>query len=624
MNYPEFRALVKAIDCGKHLPDSIYIHGSAIGAIPNQLAKTTISIAQALKIKDASWNIVKYYKRDFKLSLLHYPAFDQSPYPSLHRSFTIDLEKLTMRESNYVNSENPPILHRKETLVMPDYKFYSQFKKATEAGEKIGLYAKPSAIGFKKQWEQLITKSGYSMNEDGTFSALSLKPHLEDSTTTINIERHRTAIDRQKLSQPMQILARHNYFDGERSVLDYGCGKGDDLRELESHGIDIQGWDPKFLPDNDLSPAQIVNLGFVLNVIEDRQERSKTLVRAWEYATELLVISVMIGGERIISRFRPYKDGVVTQLNTFQKYYSQSEIRDFIETTLKASAIAMAPGIFFVFRDKLQEQDFLLERQHIKRSWEYRTQRSRPSGQTTLTAAQIENNNALFRDYWATTLDLGRIPANTEFEYSDQIRRLAGSHSKAHGAMLEYFEADQFSLATQRRREDLLVYFALGQFDKRKPYTQLPERLKRDIKYFFQSLKIVNEEARKLLFSLGNPEVVYQGCSKAFSELGSGIFEDNHSFTFHKRHLNETNPILRSYVGCATQLFGTLDNIHLIKAHIRSGKVTFLQYENWEDPAPKLVNRIKVKLRDQDLDFFDYSDSAQFLEDKEVFESTTK
>ena len=32
----------------------------------------------------------------------------------------------------------------------------------------------------------------------------------------------------------MQILARHDYLNGDQSILDYGCGKGDDIRELEA------------------------------------------------------------------------------------------------------------------------------------------------------------------------------------------------------------------------------------------------------------------------------------------------------------------------------------------------------------------------------------------------------
>ena len=95
----------------------------------------------------------------------------------------------------------------------------------------------------------------------------------------------------------MQILARHGYLDGQYSIFDYGCGKGDDLRELEAHGIDAAGWDPNFYPEADIAPAEIVNLGFVLNVIEDREERDETLKTAWSFTERFLVASVMVAGE---------------------------------------------------------------------------------------------------------------------------------------------------------------------------------------------------------------------------------------------------------------------------------------------------------------------------------------
>ena len=44
----------------------------------------------------------------------------------------------------------------------------------------------------------------------------------------------------------------------------------------------------------------------------------------------------------------------------------------------------------------------------------------------------------------------------------------------------------------------------------------------------------------------------------------------------------------------------------LIKAHIRSGKVSLMRYKDWEKEVPLLTERIKIKLRELDIDFFDY------------------
>lgn len=490
MDFDKYKEQVAKIKIGKQLPDAIYIHSSAMNAISEDLVGIVDKITTALEIPSNVWNILKLYKRDFKVTFLNYPDFDSYSYPALNHSYTVDLAKLTVRKASYENSDNPPILHRKETFVKPEYKLRPYFTEITVEGEKIGLYENPRTIGFKKNWERLISNKGYYLDEEGR-----LKPKAErvvevnahKSLEEIEVERHRTAIDRNQLSQPMQILARHNYFNGDYSVLDYGCGKGDDMRELEAHGMDISGWDPVHRPDGDILNADIVNLGFVLNVIEDRQERDETLKRAYDYADKLLIVSVMIAGESVISQFTPYKDGIITSRNTFQRYYTQSEFRSYIESSLDESAIAVGQGIFIVFKDKMDEQNFLLERQHVRRDWQQKTQRQIQARQPSIQKDLIDKHLELFTDFWETSLELGRIPANNEFEFSDQIRRIAGSHNKAHHALVEHFGNELFLEAQGKRKDDLLVYFSLGLFGKRKPQTKMPEGLKRDIKYFYES-----------------------------------------------------------------------------------------------------------------------------------------
>lgn len=66
----------------------------------------------------------------------------------------------------------------------------------------------------------------------------------------------------------------------------YGCGRGDDLRHLSMLGYDASGWDPVHQPDNARRQAPVVNIGYVVNVIEDFTERQETLRRAWALAGE--------------------------------------------------------------------------------------------------------------------------------------------------------------------------------------------------------------------------------------------------------------------------------------------------------------------------------------------------
>ena len=117
------------------------------------------------------------------------------------------------------------------------------------------------------------------------------------------------------------------------------------------------------------------------------------------------------------------------------------------------------------------------------------------------------------------------------------------------------------------------------------------------------------EEAREILFSVGNPLTISETCNSAYQSLGCGHMEDSHSFTFHKTFLGDLPPVIRIYIGCATQLYGDIDNFQLIKVHIRSGKVSIMRYDDWEKDEPLLLERIKIKLRELDIDFFEYSGS---------------
>ena len=357
------------------------------------------------------------------------------------------------------------------------------------------------------------------------------------------------------------------------------------------------------------SAKQILSTsGYVINVIEERGERDKVLRDAYQHSKKVLAVSAMIAGEATISQFTPYKDGVITSRNTFQKYYSQSELRSYIESTLDESAIAAGPGIFLVFRDKDEEQLFLSERQRVRRIWTQLTQREPVAAAPKVSKDLIERNQELFDDFWRACLDLGRVPANPEFEFSERIRAITGSHAKAFQTLQDYYGEEVFKEARRARKDDLLVYFALGLFGERKPYRHMPDGLKRDLRMFFGTYPQAVEEATTLLFSVGNPNNIAKACDEAYRRLSCGELVERHSFTFHRSYLNELPPILRVYVGCATQLYGDIDDIELIKIHMTSGKVSLMRYDDFEGrPIPELIERIKIKLRHQDIDFFEYT-----------------
>jgi DNA phosphorothioation-associated putative methyltransferase len=80
-------------------------------------------------------------------------------------------------------------------------------------------------------------------------------------------------------------------------LFDYGCGRGDDLRILEAMGYRGSGWDPVHRPEQDSASAPVVNLGYVVNVIENPQERRETLERAWSLTEQVLIVSARLTAE---------------------------------------------------------------------------------------------------------------------------------------------------------------------------------------------------------------------------------------------------------------------------------------------------------------------------------------
>ncbi len=178
------------------------------------------------------------------------------------------------------------------------------------------------------------------------------------AATDVAIERHRTALGRGTLSRPLT-LALEDGLLAERTVFDYGCGRGDDLARLRRLGHQADGWDPVYRPQSERKPAELVNLGYVVNVIEDPLERAATLYFAWDLASDILVVSARMHWEAKTLRTRAdHGDGVLTAHRTFQKFYDQDELRTWISTTLQVDPVAAAPGVFYAFKQRQRPTPF--------------------------------------------------------------------------------------------------------------------------------------------------------------------------------------------------------------------------------------------------------------------------
>jgi len=596
MNPEQFQLLMKDLPCGKLTPQAIYIHKSALKN--EQLISFLNRIQLALKLEDYDWNIAKFWKNDFKFSLLNYPTFEKDSYPELNQSLFVDLDKKHHRLNDYSKSDNPPVLHRKELMVTKEHPSFEEFLIITEEGEQAGLYENTRAIGFKLGWISTINNAGYEL-VDGRLFRKSAFTCVDDK----QIDRHKTAIVRHGLSSPLKILFKKGYLSGAYSVFDYGCGLGGDIAELQANGIDASGWDPNFKPDAELYNADIVNLGFVLNVIEDVAERIEALHNAFALSDKILIVSCMLASESKLSQMTPYKDGVITSRNTFQKYYFQSELQLFIEDSLDKSAISVGPGIFIIFKDELEEQKYLSSKLRRHRQW---ATLNKPPLKSERNTFLIEEHHQLVESYWNAVLTYGRIPASDEFNETKTVVDIFGSAKKLFNLLMTSERKEQFEQAKILRQEDYLVYFALGLFSKRLPYRNMSEEKKRDIKALFLSINSGREEAKELLFQIANNEILQDAALKASKYIPS-IYNVNHSLLLNAKYINELPVILRVYVGAAAVMYGDWNEADVIKIHLTSGKVTFMVYDDFYNKAvPRITERVKVKLAQQDIDYFDY------------------
>src|ERR1700722_6641404 len=174
-----------------------------------------------------------------------------------------------------------------------------------------------------------------------------------------SIPRHKTAIRRGDFSRPVKCALRDGLINQSARVFDYGCGRGEDLELLSSEGVACSGWDPTYRPETEKSPADVVNLGYGINGVEDPEERARTLRAAWELSQQTLVVAaqVLVNGRG--KNPVEFGDGVLTGRGTFQKFFEQGELKTYLEEQLQAEAIPAGIGVFYVFKDESRLQQFL-------------------------------------------------------------------------------------------------------------------------------------------------------------------------------------------------------------------------------------------------------------------------
>ena len=598
-----------------------YLHVDSLPCLDTDVAARVAEAEGLAGVKrQVHFNLVRIDETGPCISLLNYPEFAEDPFPSLSESWLVDLDHSTVSYRTYAESFNPPILHRKELLLPPSNPMREAYAALTTMAESIGLFDEPKRIGYRRQWLALVRDKGYRIeghalvplgNEESDLAAVD-----EQALHHIGWQASRqlTALVRYGFSAPVQSLARCGFLDGRYRLFDYGCGRGDDVRGLRENGLNASGWDPFYAPDNPIDAADIVNLGFVINVIEDFDERLDALTRAWSLAERLLVVSVMLVNQND-PRGECFRDGVMTQRGTFQKYFSQSEIKGFLEQALDEEAIPVAPGVLYVFRDKDAEQRFLVDRYRRKfnrlREPSPRLREQKQKVRPDRAAERYKAYREPLDRLWDLWLSLGRKPDKPEVDDLVVLTEGFGSLPKALRFLEERHNLAELERAASSRVADLEVYFALNQFEQRKPYGHLERGLQQDVKHFFGDYAAAKAKGIALLFQIADIEAIDQACRDA-AEHGLGCLETGRSLQLHVGVVEQLPALLRVYVGCAAVLYGDYRNADLVKIHTRSGKVSLMRFDNFDgQPLPRMVERVKIKLREQHIDYFAYGEDYE-------------
>ena len=421
--------------------------------------------------------------------------------------------------------------------------------------------------------------------------------------TTATVHRHRTAMVRHTLSQPMSLAVGYGIVRPGVTVFDYGCGQGDDLRALRSAGVEATGWDPHFARDRPLQETEIVNLGFVLNVIENPAERVAALEAAWALARRVLVVSVMIVGAVPVDGLRQFGDGYLTARGTFQKYFQQAELKAILTQTAGVEPVALAPGIFALFRSPEDEQDFLLDRRRGRRASTSAYRTDRPARVSSTKPQLIDRIADAIDAIAGFALRHGRLPHPDEMP--SDVHDLLTAERVSFGRALEVSQdasIDEvlFGRAAAERREDLLVHQALNILNRSRSAARPSPAMVRDIRHHFGSQQQFAEQALEYLHALADAQRTAAAIRRA-ADNGFGAIDEDGRLVIDSGRVVDLEGLLRCYVGCAVYLSGEIDQEHIVRLDPLRRLTTLFPLTDKRQPFPETVSSITIDLKRQDV-----------------------
>lgn len=416
---------------------------------------------------------------------------------------------------------------------------------------------------------------------------------MENLPTTLSAHsRGRTALRRYKCSRPLALAIADGLITKTDSFFDFGCGHGGDIRYLKRGKIKADGWDPFHCPDNPILSADVVNLGYVLNVIEDPKERIETLRQVFKLARKVLVVSVRV--EQELTGVTEFGDGVITNKGTFQKVYTQTEFKEFVAATLQHSVHVAGLGILYVFSDSHAESNFVAL-QAFSRRMAYQTE-----------LIQQFTRDRIGKKFVLLANKLGRIPLPSEFTNYDTLVERFGSPHRIARLTLAKIDPDAFAGSQAQKREDILTYIAMSRLQglKLPPLRSLPPTIQADIRSIWHDYRSALADGEQFLFSIGQPEKVKEAFGSA--DCGKSVFDDLY---LHRSCEDDVPPLLRIIIFAGKQIIGDI-GYNVLKMSTDGRKISFLYYDDFDmDPHPALQFGARVYLPKAEYQIRDFSSS---------------
>ncbi len=601
-NFGQICNIARQSFVGKNLPNNLYVHISALICMDKILQKYE---QEARRIIDNinDFTLVKFNLEEAKISYLYYPDFDNNPHPTLNKSIVVNIVDKTSKIISYKNSNNPPILHRKETFVNVDYVHYDKFKHLTNVEEKLSLLDNVRYIGTQKEWQQLLTDNFLIFIDHNLACYINRNNHHQEF---IKIERHRAAIHRNRLSRPVKLALEAGLFSEKTTFFDYGCGHGLDVKIMAENGYNSSGWDLYYQPNNPLINADIVNLGYVINVIENVAERRESLVKSWSLTQQVLIVAAQVLVDDRKKGFMAYGDGIVTERNTFQKYYEQEELKTYIEQVLNQEAIPAGLGIYFVFRDEEKANNFRASRFHSRVK----------APRILLPVKKFADYQELLNPLMNFYTERGRLPQKGELSQEAEIKTEFRSLRQAFKVILQVTNEAEWEHIADQRRQDILLYLALSRFEQRPSIRQLSPVLKADIKNLFGNYQAACFLADEMLITLRNLDIIKQICQNV--KVGK-IFEK--SFLVHLNTLDYLPTLLRLYEGCASRTIGRMEEANLIRFYFNIPRISYLYVPNFSRKKYPILRAIMtIDLQDLRVQYRNFTEDkdAPIIKDKHL------